>query len=69
MLQSKGWQRVGHESATELNQLQWQPTPVFLPENPMNRGAWQATAHGVAKSQTQLSAAQSVETHQLTCRF
>ena len=23
--------------------------------NPMNRGAWQATAHGVAKSQTQLS--------------
>ena len=24
-------------------------------ENPMNRGAWQATVHGVAKSQTQLS--------------
>ena len=24
-------------------------------ENPMNRGAWQAAAHGVAKSQTQLS--------------
>ena len=23
-------------------------------ENPMNRGAWQATVHGVAKSQTQL---------------
>ena len=23
--------------------------------NPMNRGAWQATAHGVAKSQLQLS--------------
>ena len=24
-------------------------------ENPMNRGAWRATAHGVAKSQTRLS--------------
>ena len=24
-------------------------------ENPMDRGAWQATAHEVAKSQTQLS--------------
>ena len=24
--------------------------------NPMDRGAWQATAHGVAKSRTQLSA-------------
>ena len=24
-------------------------------ENPMNRGAWRATVHGVLKSQTQLS--------------
>ena len=24
-------------------------------ENPMGRGAWQATVHGVAKSQTRLS--------------
>ena len=24
-------------------------------ENPMDRGAWWATAHGIAKSQTQLS--------------
>ena len=43
------------------------PTPVFLGilrkyleilrnflGNPMDRGAWQATVHGVAKSQTQL---------------
>ena len=28
----------------------WQPTPVFLPKNPMDRGAWQATVHGIAKS-------------------
>ena len=25
----------------------WQPTPVFLPENSMDRGAWWATVHGV----------------------
>ena len=25
----------------------WQPTPVFLPENPMDGGAWWATVHGV----------------------
>ena len=38
----------------------WQPTPVFLYfclENSMDRGAWQATIHGVAKSQTRLSTA------------
>ena len=27
----------------------------FSMENPMNRGAWQATVHGVTKSQTRLS--------------
>ena len=24
----------------------WQPTPAFLPENPVDGGAWQATVHG-----------------------
>ena len=34
----------------------WQPTPVFLAwGNPMDRGAWLATVHVVAKSQTWLS--------------
>ena len=28
----------------------WQPTPVFLPGKPMNRGAWWAPVHGVAES-------------------
>ena len=28
------------------------PTPVSCLENPMDRGAWQATVHGVAESQT-----------------
>ena len=27
-------------------------TPVFSLENPMDRGAWWATVHGVTKSQT-----------------
>ena len=33
----------------------WQLTPVSCLGNLMDRGAWQATVHGVAKSQTQLS--------------
>ena len=31
---------------------EWLPTPVFLPENPMDRGARLHTVYGVAKSQT-----------------
>ena len=31
------------------------PHSSILAENPMDRGAWQATVHGVAKSQTRLS--------------
>ena len=27
----------------------WQRTPVFLPENPMDRGAWWTTIHGVTE--------------------
>ena len=34
-----------------LEEETWQPSPVFLLENPMNRGAWQATVHSVTKSQ------------------
>ena len=30
----------------------WQPTPVFCRNNPMDRGAWRATVHWIAKSQT-----------------
>ena len=30
----------------------WQPTLVFLLENLMDEGGWQATVHGVAKRQT-----------------
>ena len=31
------------------------PTPVFCLENPMDRGAWRATVHGITKSRTRLS--------------
>ena len=27
----------------------WQPTPVFLPRNPIDRGAWWAAVHRIAK--------------------
>jgi len=30
----------------------WQPVPVFVPGKSMDRGTWQATVHGVAKTQT-----------------
>ena len=33
---------------------EWQPTPVFLPGESMDRGAWRATVHGVSKCWTQL---------------
>ena len=32
-----------------------QPTPVFLPENPTDRGAWGAAVRGAAESQARLS--------------
>ena len=31
------------------------PLRYFCLENPMDRGAWRATVHGVAKSRTRLS--------------
>ena len=34
---------------------EWLPTPVFLPGEFQDRGAWQALVHGVTKSFTQLS--------------
>ena len=37
-----------------VRKIPWQPTPVFLPGESMDRGAWSATVHGVAKSWTWL---------------
>ena len=36
-----------------LRRRAWQPTPVFLPGESMDRGAWRATVYSVPKSQTQ----------------
>ena len=45
-VQSLGWE----ESSAEGN---GNPLQYSCLENPMDRGAWQATVYGVAKSQTQ----------------
>ena len=34
---------------------QWHPTPVLLPENPMDGGGWKAAVHEVAEGWTRLS--------------
>ena len=60
-LQSMGSRRVRHDWATSLSlftfmhwRRKWQPTPVFLPENPRDGGAWWAAVYGVAQSWTGL---------------
>ena len=60
-LQSMGSRRVGHDWMTSLSlftfmhwRRKWQPTPVFLPENPRDGGAWWAAIYGVAQSGTRL---------------
>ena len=40
----------------------WQPSPVFLPGNPMNRGDWQAPVPSIAKSQTRLKRLRTAHT-------
>ena len=37
----------------------WQPTLIFLPGNPMDRGAWQTSVHRFAESWT----AEQLSTH------
>ena len=41
--------RVGSLGREDPLEKQMQPTPVFLPENPMDRGAWRATVHRTAE--------------------
>ena len=33
----------------ERGRRKWQPIPVFLLENPMDRGDWQAIVHGISR--------------------
>ena len=46
-VQSLGWE--------EPRRREWQPTPVFLLGEFMDRGAWLATVHRVTKSWTRRS--------------
>ena len=61
-LQPMGWLRVGHDWATSLSlftflhwRRKWQPTPVFLPGESQDGGAWRAAVYGVAQSRTRLT--------------
>ena len=61
-LQSMGSLGVGHDCATSLSLFTFiigegngNPLQCSCLENPMDRGAWWATVHGVAQSQTRLS--------------
>ena len=45
-------QNLGQE---DLLERKWKSTPVSLPGKFHGQGAWQATVHGIAKSQTRLS--------------
>ena len=42
---------------------EWNPLQYSRLENPMNRGAWGTTVHGIAKSQTRLSEHTHLQTH------
>ena len=60
-LQSMGSLGVRHNSATSLSlftfmhwRRKWQPTPVFLPGESRDGGAWWAAVSGVAQSRTWL---------------
>ena len=60
-LKPMGSLRVGHDSAISLSLFtfmhwsrKWQPTPVFLPGESRDGGAWWAAVYGVAQSRTRL---------------
>ena len=43
---------LGRSPGVETELRKWQPIPVFLPGNLMDRGAWRAIVHGIAESNT-----------------
>ena len=54
-LPAKQETRVDSWVGKTLWRREWQATPVFLLENPMDRGGWRATVCGATESWTQLS--------------
>ena len=47
--------QIIYHQPTTYSALMWQPIPVFLSGNSIDRGTWPATVHRVAKSRTWLS--------------
>ena len=73
-LQSMGSQRVGHDWVNSLSlftfmhwRRKWQPTPVFLPGESQDGGAWWAAVYEVAQSRTWLMRLSSIRIHKLQC--
>ena len=58
------WERICLQCETQVQSLGWEDSPgertaghslrYSCPENPMDRGAWQARVHGVTKPWTRL---------------
>ena len=46
---SDNFQNSLSSSQTQIQRRQWHPTPVLLPGKSLDRGAWWAAVHGVAK--------------------
>ena len=72
-LQSMGSLRVRHDWATSLSLFpfmhwsrKWQPTPVFLPWDPRDGGAWWAAVYGVTQSWTWLKQLSSSSSSQIS---
>ena len=75
-LQSLGSLRIGHDWATSLSlftfmhwRRKWQPTPVFLPGEPRDGGAWWAAVYGVTQSRTRLKRLSSSSSSDITHPF
>ena len=71
-LQSMGSLKVRHDWATSLSlftfmhwRRKWQPTPVFLPGESQDGGAWWAAIYGIAQSRTRLKwlSSSSIDIH------
>ena len=73
-LRSMGSLRVRHDWATSLSlftfmhwRRRWQPTPVFLPGESQDGGAWWAAVCGVAQSRTRLKRLSSSSSSSSSC--
>ena len=60
--------QVRSDSGRSPRELNGNPLQCSCLENPMDRGAWQATVHGVAKSRAQLSDFTYLLTYLVECK-